>query len=320
MRALVLESLDTYPVLRDRPAAAAEPGQVSVSMTAAALNHRDLWITKGMYPSIKLPVVLGSDGVGYVGERRVIINPGLGWGDSQAAQSSDFHVLGMPTDGTLQEELVVSATQIYDAPDHLSDEEAAALPLAGVTAYRALISKCRPVIGEKVLITGIGGGVALFALQYAVAIGCEVYVTSSSQDKIDQAIDLGAADGALYTDDNWHKQIRDLSNGIDVAIDSAGGDGFARIPGICNPGARIAFYGGTRGKINGLNPQIIFWRQISILGSTMGSDRDFVDMLDFVNRHEIIPVVDSIYAFDEADKAFDRMARGEQSGKIVLSI
>lgn len=320
MRALVLESLDTYPVLRDRPAAAAEPGQVSVSMTAAALNHRDLWITKGMYPSIKLPVVLGSDGVGYVGERRVIINPGLGWGDSQAAQSSDFHVLGMPTDGTLQEELVVSATQIYDAPDHLSDEEAAALPLAGVTAYRALISKCRPVIGEKVLITGIGGGVALFALQYAVAIGCEVYVTSSSQDKIDQAIDLGAADGALYTDDNWHKQIRDLSNGIDVAIDSAGGDGFARIPGICNPGARIAFYGGTKGKINGLNPQIIFWRQISLLGSTMGSERDFVDMLDFVNRHEIIPVVDSIYAFDEADKAFDRMARGEQSGKIVLSI
>jgi NADPH:quinone reductase-like Zn-dependent oxidoreductase len=273
-----------------------------------------------MYPGIKLPVVLGSDGVGYIDDRRVILNPGLDWGSSQAVQSADFHVLGMPSDGTLQEQIVVPATQVYDAPDHLSDEEAAALPLAGVTAYRALVTKCRPMIGEKVLITGIGGGVALFALQYAVAIGCEVYVTSSSQDKIDQAVDLGAADGALYTDDNWARQIRDLSNGIDVAIDSAGGAGFAEIPGICNPGARIAFYGGTRGKIHGLNPQVLFWRQISIFGSTMGSDRDFVDMLDFVNRHDIIPVVDSIYDLKDVDQAFDRMARGDQFGKIVLSV
>lgn len=319
MRALVLEEKDAYPKLIDRTPVQGADGQSVIDIKAAALNHRDLWIMKGMYPGIKLPVVLGSDGAGYIGDRRVIVNPGLHWGSDQAVQSSEFQVLGMPADGTLQQQLLVADEQIYDAPDHLTDEEAAALPLAGVTAYRALVTKCGPAVGDKVLITGIGGGVALFALQYALAIGCEVYVTSSSQEKIDQAIELGAADGALYTDEDWHKQIRDLSNGIDVAIDSAGGPGFAQIPNICNAGARIAFYGGTRGKINGLNPQMVFWRQISILGSTMGSDRDFVDMLDFVTRHEIIPVVDSIYNAEESDKAIDRMAKGEQFGKIVLT-
>lgn len=320
MKALQLQALHSLPqvVEVDKPEVA--EGHVLVRIVAAALNHRDVYITQGLYPGIVLPVILGSDGVGYVGERRVLINPGLGWGDDKRVQSKDFKVLGMPDDGTLAEYVQVPEDKIYDVPPHLSDEQAAALPLGGVTAYRALVVKCAPRKGDRVLITGIGGGVALFALQYAVAIGCEVYVTSSSQAKIDRAIAMGAAGGALYTSDDWHKQIQKLSGGIDVAIDSAGGAGFARIPYICRPGARIAFYGGTRGKIDGLNPQVIFWRQISIMGSTMGSDRDFRDMLDFVGRHEIVPVVDEVFSLAEGGQAFEKMDKGGQFGKLVVRV
>lgn len=320
MKALVLEQINQYPTYKevDEPTAAA--GESVVELSAAALNHRDVWICKGQYAGITTPIILGSDGVGMVGDRRVLINPGHQWGSEQAVQSKSFKILGLPENGTLAERCVVKDKYLYDVPDYLDDAEAAALPLAGVTAYRALVVKCKPRRGDAILITGIGGGVALFALQYAIAIGCAVYVTSSSQEKIDEAIELGATDGGLYTDPDWAKHIKSISGGIDVAIDSAGGPGFAAIPKICNPGARIAFYGGTRGKIDGLSPQIVFYKQISIFGSTMGSDRDFQDMLDFVSRHQIIPVVDQVFPFANGAKAFEKMEKGQQFGKLVVEI
>ena len=205
-------------------------------------------------------------------------------------------------------------------PEHLDWEQAAALPLAGLTAWRTLFSRCQLKKGEKVLITGIGGGVALTAMQLAIASDAEVYVTSGSSEKIDRAISLGARGGANYQEAGWEKNLKLQSGGFDVIIDSAAGDGFALLPGVCNPGARIGLYGGTLGKVNGLSMQIVFWKQISILGSTMGSPSEFEAMLNFVQKHRIIPVVDSVFPLKEGANAFEKLKSGTQFGKIVLTI
>ena len=319
MKALVLNKEGSYPSYMETDFSTHE-AEVEVAVSAAALNHRDVWISKGMYPGIKVPCILGSDGVGEYQGRKVIINPGMSWGDNKQVQDKAFSILGMPKDGTFAERVSVEEKYIYDLPSHLSDTEGAALPLAGVTAYRALVTKCKPRKGETVLITGIGGGVALFAMQYALAIGCRVFVSSSSPQKIERAIEMGCEGGVLYTQEDWHKELLKLSGGIDVIIDGAGGEGFSRFPSIANPGGRIAFYGGTRGKIPSLSPQIIFWKQLSLMGSTMGSDQDFLDMVNFVNRHQIKPIVDKVYPMSEAREAFERMDQGGQFGKIVIDI
>jgi D-arabinose 1-dehydrogenase-like Zn-dependent alcohol dehydrogenase len=168
---------------------------------------------------------------------------------------------------------------------------------------------------DRVLITGAGGGVALMAVQMALAYGCEVHVTSGHDDKIAKAIDLGVQQGYNYKKGEWYKAVKHT---FDVIIDSAGGEGFQHLIKLCAPGARIGFYGATLGKYNNLNPQLLFWRQISILGSTMGSDSDFREMLDFVSQHQIHPVIDEIFSLADGASAFDKMAPGQQFGKIVL--
>ncbi len=320
MKALQLTEKNQTPVLSEVPAPKAEKSQKVVQIKAAALNHRDVWIVKGMYPGIKFPAILGSDGAGLVDGREVVIQPGINWGIDQRFQQKDYHILGLPENGTFAESVGVNEDQLFDKPSHLSFEEAAALPLAGLTAFRVLFSRCQVQSGEKVLITGIGGGVALFCLQFALAIGAEVYVTSGRPDKIERAITLGAKNGVIYKEADWSEKLEKIAGGFDVIIDSAGGEGFAKLVKLCNPGARIGIYGGSNGVISGVSPQLIFWRQISILGSTMGSDQDFEQMLAFVNRHKIIPIVDTVFPIEEGALAFERMARGEQFGKIVLKV
>jgi len=252
--------------------------------------------------------------------KKVIIYPALDWGDNPNFQSKSFRVLGMPENGTFAEQICIPKANIFPMPEHLSWEQAAALPLAGLTAWRTLFSRCQLKKGERVLITGIGGGVALTALQLAVAAGTEVFVTSGSTEKIERAVKLGAKGGANYRDEGWGKQLKQESGGFYVIIDSAGGDGFGLFPSLCNPGARVGFYGGTLGKVNGLSLQPLFWKQISLLGSTMGSPREFRAMLTFVQKHEIVPVVDSVFALSEGAKAFEKMSKGEQFGKIVMKV
>jgi len=247
-----------------------------------------------------------------------VIYPALEWGDSPDFQGKDFRVLGMPDNGTFAQYVAVPQSSVYDMPAHLTWEQAAALPLAGLTAWRTLFSRCKLQRGEKVLITGIGGGVALTALQLAVAAGATVYVTSGSNDKINKAVELGAAGGENYREDGWDKRLKQNSGGFDVVIDSAGGDGFSLLPGICNPGARIGFYGGTLGKVNGLSLQPLFWKQISLLGSTMGSREEFGEMLRFVEAQSIVPVVDEVFSLQEGNKAMEKMRNGNQFGKLVL--
>ena len=203
MKALVLNEIKQPLTLEERPDLQSVAGEVVVTLKAAALNRRDFWITRGMYPGIATPIVPGSDGAGVVtklGEgvdpawldRKAIINPGFDWGDSQSAQADEFTILGLPRDGTFATEVAVPVGQLHAKPEALDWEHAAALPLAGVTAYRAVFSQGGLKSGETVLITGIGGGVATFALQFAVAAGANVWVTSSSPEKIERAKALGA--------------------------------------------------------------------------------------------------------------------------------
>ncbi len=320
MKALVLHAENTPLHYGEWQEPAPREDQVIVELKAAGLNRRDVFITQGLYPKITYPIILGSDGVGVQGEREVIINPSIGWGDDPLIQAEGYHIVGLPENGTFAERIAIEKGQLYDKPPHLSWEQAAALPLAALTAYRALFTRGSLQAGERVLISGVGGGVALFALQFALAAGAEVYVTSGSEEKLDKATAMGAKGGANYRSESWDKELAGQSGGFDLIIDSAGGDGFARLLKTCRPGARVVTYGGTRGYVNKLSPQLIFWRQLTIMGTTMGTDREFADMLAFVNRHQIVPVVDRVFDLAEGPEAFARMDQGLQFGKIVFRI
>lgn len=330
MKALVLPAIKEAVELRELPIPKPAPGQALVRLRAAALNHRDAYIQQGLYPGIQTPVTLGSDGAGIVvglGEgtdetwqnQEVVILPGIGW-DNEPVQPKSYHIIGMPTDGCFAEYIVVDAHQLFVKPAHLSFEQAAALPLAGLTAYRALFTRAACQTGDRVLISGIGGGVALWAFQLALAAGAEVYVTSGSEAKIQKAIELGAKGGVNYKTEKWHKQLLQQANGlIDVVVDSAGGDGFRYFLDLAAPAGRIVFYGGTRGTFS-VSPQKVFWKQLSLLGSTMGSREEFGLLLDFVDQHQLVPVVDSIWPLAEGAEALAYMDRGAQLGKIVLQM
>lgn len=320
MKALVLKSKEEAFYYGDWEEPKPGAGEVVVEMRAAALNHRDVFITQGLYPNIKYPAILGSDGAGIVDGREVLINPAMEWGDDPRVQSKDFHILGLPRNGTFAEKVAVPEDKLYDKPRHLNWESAAALPLAGLTAYRALFTRGLLQSGERVLITGIGGGVALLALQFALAAGAEVWVTSGADKKIGHAKAMGAKGGANYKSDDWEEQLRQQTGSFDLILDSAGGEGFAALIKLCRPGGRLVTYGGTRGRIPKLSPQIIFWRQLSILGSTMGTDKEFGEMLAFVSRHEIQPEVDEVFPLSQGSTAFERMDKGLQFGKIVFRI
>ena len=320
MKAIVLEKEGAGLQVLDMPAPQPTADEVVVQIKTAALNHRDVWITKGMYPGIVYPGILGSDGAGIYEGKEVLICPNVDWGDKIAYQKKEYSILGMPKYGTMAEHVAVKKDKIFDKPAHLNWEAAAALPLAGLTAYRAVFTKGQLQPGERVLISGVGGGVALFACQFALAAGAEVYVTSGSDEKIAKAVAMGAAGGDNYRQEGWNKRLAKAAGGFDLVIDSAGGPGFALFPKMCNYGARIVTYGGTRGKIPTFSTQSIFWKQIAILGTSMGSDMEFGDMVNFVDKHQIVPVVDSVYSMAEAPAAFERMDKGLQFGKIVLQI
>lgn len=319
MKALFLNKVNEPLRYDDKPNPTLVENYAIVDIKAAALNHRDVWITKGMYPNIREGVILGSDGCGIYEGESVIINPNNDWGNNPKVQGRNYHILGLPTDGTFAEKVLVKKDKIHAKPSHLSFEEAAALPLGGMTAYRALFTRAGLQKGERVFISGVGGGVALFAFQFALAAGAEVWVSSGSDEKIQKSIEMGAKGGVNYKNVDW-KSFAKKEGGFDVIIDSAGGEGFNNLIRVANSGGRICFYGGTRGNIPSLNPQKIFWKQLSILGSTMGTDNDFKNMLDFVCQNAIVPVVDSVFPLEEGQKAFDRMDKGLQFGKIVLTM
>ena len=331
MKALILKETKSQLVLEERDELSPASAQVVVKLSAAALNRRDYWITQGMYPGLTLPVVLGSDGVGVVSKlgdgveqswagQEVIINPGWDWGDNNQFQSDDFHILGMPVDGTFAEEVVVPVEYIHAAPPHLQSTQSAAIPLAGVTAYRALFTQAELSSGDNVLVTGAGGGMATCVIQYAVAAGANVFVTSSSEEKIAQAIGLGAKGGFDYTDNDWGKQILTEAGMMNIIIDSAGGANYAELLKLAAPGGRIVNYGATTGPPEQIDLFKVFWKQLSLKGSTMGSPDDFTAMLKFIDSHQIEPVIDSVIPLAGANDAFAKMKSSDQFGKLVLEI
>jgi len=322
MKAMVLNEVKQPLVLQELPGPEPGSGHVIVKLRAAALNRRDYWITQGLYPGIRCPVILGSDGAGTADfkEKQVIINPGYNWGEQQEAQSGDFKILGMPDDGTFAEEIAVPQEQLFAKPEHLSFEQAAALPLAGLTAYRAIFKQGRLQSSQTVVITGIGGGVACIALQLAIAAGATVIVTSSSQAKIDKALSMGAAAGFLYTSEGYASQVKAEFRPVHVIVDGAGGDGYGELIDMVCPGGRIVNYGATAGIPEKLELRKVFFRQLHLVGSTMGSPEDFAAMLDMVNKHKIRPVVDKVFALSDGNKALEKMNVLSQFGKLVLRV
>ncbi len=332
MKALILDQIGGPEQLRiaEAPDPEPGPGQVRVRLHASALNRRDVWITLGQYPAIRLPCILGSDGAGVVDKlgpeapadslgQEVVVYPAYDWGDNPRFPTPTFRVLGMPDPGTFAEYICVPVGHVFPKPAHLSWEQMAAIPLAGLTSWRALMTQGAAQAGETVLVTGIGGGVATFALKWAVALGARVFVTSGSDAKLEQAQCMGAAGGVNYRESDWAKRLTALTGGVDVVVDGTGGPAFPGCFSALRPGGRLVVYGATAGNPpTGLEMAKLFFRQARIVGSTMGSPAEFAAMLRFVEIHRIEPVLDQIFAFDEAVAAHQRLLAAEQLGKLVL--
>jgi NADPH:quinone reductase-like Zn-dependent oxidoreductase len=332
MHAVVLRELGGPEklVVEQMPDPQPGPGEAVVRVRAAALNHRDAWIRQGQYAGIRLPIILGSDGAGEVvavGDgvdaarigQAVVINPSLDWGSSERVQGPTYRILGLPDHGTYAELVKVPAENLWPKPPSMSWESAAAIPLAGLTAYRALVTRARVERGETVLVTGIGGGVATFALLIAHHLGARVLVTSGSDAKIERARTLGADGGVNYKAEGWGQALQAmLDGGPDVIIDSAGRDAFPTLIDILKPGGRLVTFGATTGSTSTIEVRRIFWKQISVLGSTMGSPREFGQMLALV-AGGLAPVVDQVFPMSAASDAHRRMDQADQFGKIVLA-
>lgn len=342
MKAMVLHDLNGPDSMsyEDWPEPEPGPGEVLVKLKAAALNRRDVFVTQGQYPGAKpeaLPVILGSDGSGElvaIGNgvegviegtppvnSDVVIHPSLYWGDDIRIPGKDYRILGLPENGTYAQYVKVPAENVFRKPAHLLHDEAAALPLAALTAYRALVTRGGVQEGETVLIPGIGGGVATFLVQLAVALNARVFVTSSSDEKIESAKrELGAEDGINYGSEGWQKELRKMSGGIDVSVDSIGGDVFDALATLANPAGRIVTFGATRGPVPNLVMPKVFLKQLDILGTAMGSAQEFEEMLKLYEDRGLKPKVDSSHPLEEAASAHKRMEAGENFGKIVLNI
>ncbi len=317
---------------QDWPDPEALGGEVVIRLKTAALNHRDVWIRKGMYAGLKFPIVVGSDGAGEVvalGDdvpkellgQSVVINPSMDWGNDPRVQHKYFKILGLPDDGTYAQFVKVPFEYCHAKPAGLTWEEAAALPLAGLTAYRAVVTRARVKAGDKVLVTGIGGGVSAFALQIARKLGAHVFVTSGSEAKIEKAREIGADGGANYKTEDWAQSVIGMAGGEgpDVVIDSVGGDTLAKCVDIIKPGGRIALYGATTGLPKTVDLRKIFWKQLDICGSTMGTQEEFAAMLKLYEDGNTKPVVDKVFSLEDAAASHERMEEAGQFGKIVLN-
>ena len=332
MKAVVLEELggpDNLKIMEvDTPEPG--PGEARVKLKNSALNRRDYWITIGRYPRTSLPCIAGSDGAGVVdavGEgvdagmigREVVVYPAREWGDSEAVSGPDFRVLGMPDQGTFAEYICCPATDVYDKPAHLNWEQAAAVPLAGLTAWRAVVTQAEVQAGQTVLVTGAGSGVSTFAIQWASVLGAQVYVTSGSEEKIEKARSIGALGGISYRQENYHKALRKQAGGFNAIIDSAGGDDLNNLLGTLRPAGRFVFFGATLGVPSiGLEIPRLFFNQTRIQGTMMGSNAEFQAMLDFVAENNIEPVVDRALPMSEAVAAHKLLESFGQMGKVVL--
>jgi zinc-binding alcohol dehydrogenase/oxidoreductase len=313
-------------VLEEAPDPVAGPGEVLVRLRASALNHLDIWIRKGL-PSVPKPRILGADGAGVVealGEgvsgfepgQRVVLNPGIEAGGGR------IQVIGEHGDGTNAELIAVPATNVHPIPDGLSFEEAAAFPLVFETAYRMLVTRAGLREGEWVLAWGIGGGVSTATLAIGKALGAKVMVTSSSEAKLQRARELGADATVNHATGDVKEAVKEATGGkgADIVVETVGDATWATSLQVAAPGGRITVCGATSGPNPPAALHRIWWKQLSILGSTMGTGEDFAGAFELVTSGRARPVVDTVLPLEEIRAAHERLEAGEQLGKIVLTI
>ncbi len=344
MQALTIDAHGGLDQLRFReaivPPLLPESGAVRVRLLAAALNRLDLWTINGL-PGVTItpPWILGADGMGVVAEvsadvtsvrtgDRVLLNPGLSCRRCEYCLKGEhplcirFRLLGEHHPGTLAEQIVVPAVNVRRVPASVSDEVAAAFPLATLTAWRMCVSRAQVRAGEEVLIWGIGGGVALAALQICKSLGARVWVTSGSQEKLERARALGADELLDHSVVNVAKEIRARTGkrGVDVVVDSVGERTWEQSLGSLARAGRLVTCGGTSGPSLSMDVRKLFWNQWSILGSTMGNDAEFDAVVAELAAGRLVPPIDSVHALADGRAAFERLESGKQFGKVVVRI
>jgi NADPH:quinone reductase-like Zn-dependent oxidoreductase len=299
----------------DVPDPVAREGETLVELRAASVNHLDVWIRKGL-PSVPKPRILGADGAGVVAgtDERVVINPGI-------VLNGRMHIVGETMDGTYAELIAVPRDFVHPIPDGLSFEEAAAFPLVFETAYRMLVTRARLRQGEWVLIWGIGGGVATAALSIAKALGANVVATSSSDEKLARAAELGADATVNHESGDVVAHVKEVTGGgAHVVVDDVGEATWKRTLDAARAEGRVVLCGATTGPNPPAALHRVWWKQLSILGSTMGSPEDFRGAYDLIAAGKARPVVDAVFPLAETRAAHERLEAAEQFGKITLSI
>jgi NADPH:quinone reductase-like Zn-dependent oxidoreductase len=307
----------------DAPDPAPGPGEVLIALKAASLNHLDIWLRRGL-PSAPKPRILGADGAGVVaalGEGvdgfaegdEVVINPGLDEG---------ARIVGEHMDGTHAELIALPADYVYPLPDALSFEEAAAFPLVFETAYRMLVTRAGLQEGEWVFVWGIGGGVATASLQVAKALGARVFVTSSSGEKLERARELGADAAVNHAEADVAAAVREATegHGADIVVEHVGEATWKTSLQVAATGGRVTVCGATSGPNPPANLHRIWWKQLTVLGSTMGTQEDFRGVYELVASGRARPVVDQVFPLAEAAAAHEHLEAGRQLGKVVLKI
>lgn len=300
-------------------------------MKAASLNRRDEWIKEGKYPNIRFGAILGSDGSGVVESvgdekdkewvgKEVVINPNVNWGPDPNFQGKNYSILGMPVNGTFSEYCLLDIDRLQPKPFHLDIVHAAAVPLGGLTAFRALFRQGGLKPGQNVLVSGFGGGVAQFCFLFAQAAGANVYVTSGSDAKIARALKLGAKGAYNYKKENNYSELWKTKGGFDLIIDSAGGDQINNFIKVLKPCGKIIFYGATNGVPSKIDLYRMFWNHLTLQGTTMGNDHEFNEMLSFMAKHQIRPIVDSIRPFSKLPESFADILLPDKVGKIVFQM
>jgi NADPH:quinone reductase-like Zn-dependent oxidoreductase len=319
-----MHEFGTAAVLRpgEFPDPTARPGWVTVALRASALNWHDVLVRQGRYGS-PLPHIIGADGAGVrtdTGED-VVVLPSLNWGDRDEAPGGGWEILGDHTSGTYAELVSVPAACLAPKPRGLNWAEAAALPLVGVTTYRALFVRGRLQKGESMLVIGAGGGIATMAIALAVAAGVGITVTSSSTDTIEHAVSAGAQGGVLHSEPDWPEHARAMSPdnaGFDLILDPVGR--WVESVRALRPGGRLVVLGANAAQIAPMDVRSFYFGQFDLLGTTMGSSRDFAGLLDMIDRCSVrAPVIDREFPLDRAAEAHEYLERGRTFGKCVLT-
>jgi NADPH:quinone reductase-like Zn-dependent oxidoreductase len=341
MKAVVFHQHGGPEVLRyeDVPNPAPARGEVLIEVKATSINHLDIFIRRGI-PGVQvsMPKIAGSDAAGLIRElgpdvaglkvgQRVTINPGISCGRCEfcaagfGSQCVSYTIVGEHVDGAYAELVKVPAHVVLPIPDSLSFENAAAAPLVFLTAWSMMISKGNIRPGEDVLILGVGAGVGTAALQIAKMVGCRVFATASSEEKLERARQLGADFVINYKTDEFDRKIRELTHkrGVDVVVDYIGADTWVRSLRSARRGGRVLTCGATSGFAPQTDLRQIYFRQVQVIGSTMGSHREFLDVMKCIFRGQLKPIIDRVLPLSEVQKAHELIEGRSVFGKIVLT-